>query len=128
PLAEEPETQCHFKESTGDREYKTNVDPEDLSDGTRRENHVADHAPHRQESGDQLGSEQQRTQEYAPEAERHLSELVGRGIRLNRERPESFGPSYARLPGVNTLLGYGYDHQQSEYPNSQQNHLNNHRG
>jgi len=61
------------------------VDPEDFSDGPRHENRVADQAPNRQESGDQPGPEQQQTQEYGPESERHLADLVGHGVRLDRE-------------------------------------------
>ena len=104
------------------------MDPEDFSDGPRHENRVADQARNRQEAGDQPGPEQQQTQEDAPDSERHLGDLVGHGVRLDRERPEGFGPTHARLPGVNTLLGQGNDHQQSEHPDVQQDHLDNHRG
>ena len=66
----------------------------------RQEDRVADHAPNRQEAGDQPGPEQQRTQEYAPDSERRLADLVGHGVRLGQERPEGCCPARARPSGV----------------------------
>jgi hypothetical protein len=84
-LDDEPETQPHFKQSTGDQENEADGDPEDLSDGTRRVKHVTNYAQTRQSSGDQPGPEQQQTQEYAPEAQRRLADVVGDGVRLCQE-------------------------------------------
>src|SRR5260370_41652404 len=82
---EEPECQRHFKESTGNREQDADVDPEDFSYAPRHEDRVANQAQHRQKSGDQPGPEQQRAQEYAPETQRDHADLVGHGVRLDRE-------------------------------------------
>src|SRR5437588_6367477 len=79
-LEEEPEWQRQLKEETGDRQIEADVDPEDFSDGPCREKWVADQARNRQPPGDQLGPEQQHTQEYAPDSERHLAHLVGGGV------------------------------------------------
>src|SRR2546427_10095643 len=75
-LEEEPEWQHQLKEETGDREIEADVDPEDFSDGPRHEKRGADQARNRQPPGDQLGPEQQQTQEYAPDSARQLAHLV----------------------------------------------------
>ena len=69
PLDEEPEGEREFEESAGDRQEKADVDPEELGDGARGENRVADQAQDRQRSGDQTGPQQQPAQEHASDGE-----------------------------------------------------------
>src|SRR6266550_6200064 len=117
---EEPEWQHQLKEETGDGEIEADVEPEDFGDRPRNENRVAYQARNRQPVRDQLGPEQEQAQEYRPDSERHLAHLVGRGVRLNQNRPEGLRPS------LTSMLGQGNDQEESEDPNAQQNDLNNH--
>src|SRR5215207_6999262 len=50
-LDDQPEWQRQFEECSGDQENDADGDPEDLGDGARRVNRVADHAQARQPSG-----------------------------------------------------------------------------
>src|SRR6266550_3959099 len=119
---EEPEWQNQLKEETGDGEIQPDVEPEDFGDRPRNENRAADQARNRQPPRDQLGPEQQQAQEYRPHSQRHLAHLVGRGVRLNQNRPEGLRPS------LTSMLGQGNDQEESEHPNAQQDDLDDHRG
>src|SRR5947209_8127569 len=97
-LDDEPDRQHQLEEHARDREQGADVDPEDFCDAPHYENRVADQARNRQEPGDQPGPEHQRAEEYGPDSERYLADVVGHGVRLDRERPEGFSPTHARRP------------------------------
>ena len=82
---EEPHWQPHFKEDPRHREHEADVDPDDFSDHSHHQTHVADQTANCQEAGDKPRPEQQRTQEQASNSERCLADGVGDGVPLGQQ-------------------------------------------